>query len=287
MNWKEGFRRIPDRGRHQRKGKRNWMEYTAQNHTWVVCAYKESPYLEECIKSLLAQTVQSRIIISTSTWNEYMRGIAERYGIKAVVNDGKSAIGTDWNFALQSGETELLTIAHQDDIYEKEYTEEMLRRMNRCRNPILFSSNYAELRAGRKVTNNKLLRIKHLLVTPIRLFPGWKFARRCSLAFGCPICCPSITYRKSIMQEYAFSDAYQCDLDWDMEERLSRLKGSFAYSRKPLMCHRIHEESATTELIASKTRAREDYEIMRRFWPEWIAKRLCRKYAKAEKSNQI
>ena len=28
-------------------------------HTFVICAYKESPYLEECIKSLLIQESRS------------------------------------------------------------------------------------------------------------------------------------------------------------------------------------------------------------------------------------
>ena len=51
------------------------------NHTFVVCAYKESEYLKECIESLLAQTVKSRIVIATSTPNEHIRSIAGRYGL--------------------------------------------------------------------------------------------------------------------------------------------------------------------------------------------------------------
>ena len=45
------------------------MKYSENNHTFVVCAYKESPYLGECIESLLQQTKKSRILISTSTPN--------------------------------------------------------------------------------------------------------------------------------------------------------------------------------------------------------------------------
>ena len=261
--------------------------FTAADHTWLVCAYKESPYLENCIQSLLKQTEKSGIQISTSTPNDFIAKVAEQYGIKLIVHDGEPGIGTDWDFALQNGNTELLTIAHQDDLYEPNYTAEMLKKMNSVRNPILFSSNYAELRNGQKITNNKNLRIKHILVVPMRLFPGWRFARRLSLAFGCSICCPSITYRKSIMREYHFSREMKCDLDWDMEERLSRLKGSFAYDSRPLMCHRIHEESATTELIGERTRNREDYEMISRFWPKWIAKGLSKAYAKSEESNRI
>ncbi len=56
------------------------------NHTFVVCAYKESEYLKECIESLLAQTVKSRIVIATSTPNEHIRSIACRYRLDVCVN---------------------------------------------------------------------------------------------------------------------------------------------------------------------------------------------------------
>ena len=37
-----------------------------QLHTFAVCAYKESPFLEECVRSLVRQTVKSRILIGVS-----------------------------------------------------------------------------------------------------------------------------------------------------------------------------------------------------------------------------
>ena len=37
------------------------------NHTWVICAYGESEYLEACIQSLKNQTLQSQIICYSST----------------------------------------------------------------------------------------------------------------------------------------------------------------------------------------------------------------------------
>ena len=263
------------------------MTYTEKEHTWLVCAYKESPYLEECIRSLVSQTVKSRILITTSTPCGHISAVAEKYGLPVFVNTGKAGISGDWNFALRTGETELLTIAHQDDIYEPAYTETLLKRMNRSRNPILYFTDYGELRGGERVTQNRLLRIKRLLLVPARLFPGWRFARRMSLAFGDPICCPSITYRRSIMEDYEFEDHFRSDLDWEMEEKLSRLKGRFVYQPSVLMYHRIHEESATTEIIGDHRRTLEDYEMMKKFWPDWIAKRLSKAYAASEKSNQV
>lgn len=42
-------------------------------HTFVVCAYKESRYLESCVRSLVNQTVKSDIIMTTSTENEHIK----------------------------------------------------------------------------------------------------------------------------------------------------------------------------------------------------------------------
>lgn len=55
--------------------RRNKMKnrFAAGDHTFAVCAYKESPYLEECLASLVRQTVSSNRIIVTSTDNDYIR----------------------------------------------------------------------------------------------------------------------------------------------------------------------------------------------------------------------
>lgn len=48
-------------------------EHVNTNHTFAICAYKESPYLEECIiHHLWNQTVKSEIFIATSTPNKYI-----------------------------------------------------------------------------------------------------------------------------------------------------------------------------------------------------------------------
>lgn len=263
------------------------MAWTEKDHTWLICAYKESPYLEECIASLMNQTVLSGIRIATSTPCKHISDLAEKYGLEVFVNHGKTGISGDWNFALGIGETEFLTIAHQDDTYEPTYVEEMLSTVNQDGNPILYFTDYGELRNGEMVTENKLLKTKRMLLVPIRLFPRRKIARRCSLAFGDAICCPSVTYRKSIMKDYPFEDHFRSDLDWEMDEKLSKRKGSFLFNPKILMYHRIHEESATTEIIGDHQRTVEDYEMMKKFWPDWIAKRLSKVYAGAEKSNEI
>ena len=89
-------------------------------HVFAVCAYKDSPYLEQCIRSLKAQTVPSHIIICTSTPSSYIDRLAWKYGLQVYVRQGESNIKDDWNFAYSMAEGGLVTIAHQDDMYHRD-----------------------------------------------------------------------------------------------------------------------------------------------------------------------
>lgn len=261
--------------------------FTNKDHTFVVCAYKESCFLDECLDSLQNQTVKTNIIVATSTPNSFIQTTADRYGIPVFVNHGETGIAGDWNFGLSCADTELVTIAHQDDLYEPGYVEYMLERINRAKNPILFSSAYGEVRKGKKVFRNKLLNIKKIMVIPMRLFPDSISARRLSLAFGDSISCPTVTYVKDVISAHPFEARYKAALDWQQWEKLSKLKGTFVYCPMPLMCHRIHEESETSRIIGENSRQKENYEMFKKFWPAPLAKIINNLYSESEKSNQV
>ena len=48
-------------------------------HTFVVLAYKESQYLENCIKSVINQKYKSEVVIATSTPNKFIESLAKKY----------------------------------------------------------------------------------------------------------------------------------------------------------------------------------------------------------------
>ena len=58
------------------------------NHTFAVCAYKDSPYLEECIRSLTEQKVPTNIVLCTSTPSPYIQEIADKYDIPVYAREG-------------------------------------------------------------------------------------------------------------------------------------------------------------------------------------------------------
>lgn len=255
------------------------------NHTFAICAYKESNYLEDCIKSLLNQTIKTNIIISTSTPNEHIKKLAEKYNIKLHINTGKSGIGEDWNFAVSCVDTKYVTIAHQDDIYEPKYVEEILN--NITDDTVIAFTDYGELRSGEKINKSKLLKIKRIMLFPLKIFKSSKFIRKLSLAFGNSICCPSVTLNIEKVGKPPFKIGLKSNLDWDTWFEYTKIKGEFIYISKILMYHRIHEESTTSSTIENNIRQEEDYIMYRKFWPKWVANILIRHYTKSINSNKL
>lgn len=264
-------------------------QYKSSDHTFVICAYEESPYLEECVRSVLEQKVQGDICIATSTPNAYINRIAGQYGIPVFVNPKKEGIASDWNYAVNCAVTPLVTLAHQDDIYEEDYAEKILQALNRCDHPIIAFSDYSELRERTVVNRSVLLTVKRLMLTPIRFRMFWKnrFVRRRILSLGNAICCPAVTLVKDSMPLPLFKNNMKSNIDWQAWEELSRLHGEFAYVPRNLMKHRLHEQSTTAELLEVNGRQAEDLYMFRKFWPDRIARMIDWFYRSNERSNKL
>ena len=64
-------------------------------------------------------------------------------------------------------------------------------------------TDYYEIRDGKDVYNNKLLKIKRLMNAPFKykVLQKSKFIRRRNLSIGCSICCPAVTYNKKMASD--------------------------------------------------------------------------------------
>ena len=268
----------------------NKQSFGTSDHTFAICAYKDSPFLEKSVRSCLLQTVPGKVIIATSTPSSFIRGIAEKYNLQLFIRKTpEKGIAADWNFAFSCADTGLVTLAHQDDIYNSHYREYMLKAINSAAHPLIGFTDYGELREEKIVTVNRLLCIKRLLLLPLMLKPmqNVPLIRRFALSIGSVICCPSVTMVKNNIREPVFENNMKSNIDWQAWEKISRQKGTFVYIPKPLMLHRIHEGSETSRLIEADGRKEEDIMMFRKFWPEWAARLIEKIYSKAEKSNQV
>ena len=256
-------------------------------HTFVVLAYGESPYLRECIQSVSNQSVNSKVMVSTSTPSNYISNIAEEFGLQVHENGHDPSICDDWNSALQVAESQFVTLAHQDDVYDEQYVELIVGRMKSSARPIIGFTESGEITCSEKMTNSRNLKVKRRLLKPLeneRKADKVRYKRRC-LSLGNPIACPSVCYNKEMTPIPLFLSNFKSNLDWEAWERLANVDGSFVYIKKPLVWHRLHEDSETSHLIEDETRSSEDLEMLKKFWPSPITKLIFSQYKKAQQGN--
>ena len=248
-----------------------YLKNPKKYHTFAICAYKESDYLEDCIKSLKEQTIQSNIILVSSTKNKHIDTLAKKHKIKLYYREGKSDIQEDWNFGVKMAKTELVTVAHQDDVYESTYLENILT--NYTGKELMLSTDNYFLKNNQKIIE-KNLKIKKLLKTPLRIpgFANIRWIRNLTLAFGNTIQCPTVTYNKLTDLKFA--------LDWDTFYKIYNRKGKVKYIPIKLLSFRIHEEATTALWIKNSTREIEDTIMFSKFWPKWIVKIIMKYYVK-------
>ena len=279
----------------ERERKENEMQQEII-HTFAVCAYKDSPYLEECLRSVTSQTVKSEVICCTSTPSSYIRELTARYQVPLYVRDGASNIREDWMFAYGKAQGRFVTIAHQDDRYRSDYAEKLLKAWKKYPDLLLFASDYLTIRMTEKEGKMKAIPepfnmvwlVKKILRLPLRFhsLADRTWIKRSSVWFGNSICCPSCTYNKEQIGDDMVHSEYDFALDWDNLYELAGKKGRFICSEKPLIAYRVHAAATTIACIEDNQRPADEMAMFRKMWPDWMVKILMHFYRKAYKEYE-
>ena len=249
-------------------------------HTFVILAYNVSDDLEECIKSVINQSVKSNIVIATSTPNDYIIDLASEYSLGVMVNKAKSNKGRDYNFAINSFDTELVTIAHQDDLYDRNYTKEILKKYKSNKQAtIIFTDNY-EIRDDKKIKNSKKLFWIRYFLFPLRfkMFQNKKMFKLRSLRREKFICTSSITFVKKNINNNIFPTNLKYDNDWQGLIDLAKQNTRFVYLKKKLVGYRVEEKKV------NKIKLKEDENILKSMYPKWYYEMIVKK--RGDKSVQ-
>lgn len=259
------------------------------NISIVVMAYGECPYLEEALKSIKNQTVPCRTLMVTSTPSDYISNIAKKHGLSLHINRRKPEI-SDFEFAYNVADTAYVLLAHQDDVYDKRYVERMLALVQVYPSNLIAFSDYRELRGSRIVTWNTVLLVKRLILGTIYAFKpclAGKYFKKKLLAFGNPVCFPTVLYHKELIDAMNFSLRTSIGLDWEVLFNLAKIEGSFLYCKERLLLRRIHSGSTTTNLSRTKALREKNIEMFRKFWPDWVVRIIMVFYKYAESSNKV
>ena len=256
-------------------------------HTFVICAYGRSPYLEACFRSLMAQTAETAIICATSTPSEYLEELLGKHGIPLFVREeGETGIGNDWNFAVEKAEGEYVTIAHQDDLYGRHYVEELARAAEKWPDMTVFMSDAVLIKNGKLTWGGGVELVKKLLRLP------WRATGLChlpavkmwGLVWGNPVMCPSCAYKKSRLPKPVFSGDYDFVLDWECMRNMAERPGRFVCVEKPLLYYRIHDGAATKACMENHRREKEERGMFEKIWPGWMPDLIMKGYRLAGKN---
>lgn len=268
-------------------------------HAFVICAYKKSPYLEECIRSLMRQSVKTDILLCTSTPCEYIEKLAGKYKIPVFVRDGESGIKEDWLFAWKTAgkDHRLVTIAHQDDRYHRNYVKYLLKAYQKYPDMTVFCSDYLvlkteeqSLRDGTRYPVETVLKagdlvrfVKKVLRLPLRIkgLADRTVVKKSALILGNSVCCPSCTYNHRMIGDEMFGSDFEFALDWDNLYELANMPGRFVCDEHALIAYRVHDGAATKQCIEDHRRSGEETAMYRKMWPEWAVKVLMHFYKKA------
>lgn len=246
---------------------------TTKLHTFAICAYKQSEHLEGCIQSILEQTDYSEVIICTSTPSDWLTQLAERYELPLFVRTGASDIQEDWNFAANQAQTPWVTVAHQDDLYDRLYAKRLVEAIKAEPQAIMAFTDYLPIKNG-EIGTDLNSRMKRLFRTPMRIkfLRHQKWAKKYFQGFGNAISCPSVAYNKAAVEGNLFTSPLKFALDWDTFVKFAGTDRPFIYLHEKLFYYRVHDGATSKEFTQNNTRQEEEWYMFRQFWPDWMIK---------------
>lgn len=253
-------------------------------HTFVVPAHGRSIHLQDCLESLAKQRLPSEVVVSTSTPFYDIEDLCQKYGASLSIHSPNRGIGHDWNAALHAGTGELVTVAHQDDIYLPDFSQEVVAAHGRRPRSALYFCNACEVteNGSRRVgdTNNSIKQKMIALAYSGRDTVADALSRRLLLGFGNPIVCPAVTINRRVAGEFRFREDLRTNMDWFAWLELSDV-GAVTRINKRLMCHRVHADSETARCLDDGVRRAEDEMVFRQLWPSPLASVLARLYSRS------
>ena len=242
-------------------------------HTFVILAYNESDDIEECIKSIQKQSRKSIVVMATSTPSDYILDLASRYGIGLMINKSDSNKGNDYNFAISISNTPLVTIAHQDDLYNRNYTKEIIKNYKKNKDAsIIFTDNY-EIEKDKMIFKNKRLFRKRFYLYPLSInrLQNNKYFKKKFLKKEKFICTSSITFVKKNIPLDLFPTDYIYDNDWKGLLKLVELPYKFIFIKEKLVGYRIDNINKNT------VKEQEDDKILKENYSKWYYNKIIKR----------
>ncbi|MCY6482757.1 glycosyltransferase [Clostridium aestuarii] len=225
--------------------------------------YNGEKFINQAIITALQQSYENiEIIISDNCSTDNTVKIIESFNdrrIKLHKNSSNDGYLANLNKCLSMANGKYVKYLFADDILEKDNVKILTEIIEQNPDVNFVANNFRQINENNRIISGDLVNIGE------GKYDG-KYLFKVLIMYGDLIGAPSnILIRKETIDKInGFSDEYEYMHDYHAWVRLAR-EGNFYFMNRILSYFRIHSQSATTKTIASVSRVRDFYKLLREF----------------------
>ncbi len=238
--------------------------------TIAIPFYRDANYLRAALESVREQqrTDWRAIVCDDGASDQGIAELVRSLGDDRIAyhrNDGNQGIARSWNLCLDRAETELVTLLHADDLLRPGYAGLMLGLAARYPDAAALCCRAGIIGPGGAPSFSLADSVKRFY-EPRGPDPAVLRGEAAldALMAGNFIMCPTLCYRKRVIEGRRFEEDWKQVLDLEFTTRLLMDGGEIVYSRAVEYSYRRHPGAATALQSESQLRFDEEIELFGR-----------------------
>lgn len=235
--------------------------------TFAIPYYDGLAYLREAIESVLAQTIEDwELVVVDDRGPHAAESLVASFSdprIRYRLNTENLGLAGNWNECLRQAGAPLVTILHGDDRLLPDYAARVIRAMEQRPDVTAVFTDANIIDPGGAPTSTLADVVKSWLPRPAGSTVLQGDRDLASLLRGNYIVCPTLCFRRALLDDAPFDATLRFVPDWDFTTRVLLGGGSLFGIREPLLEYRRHPESQTSALTSDASRFGEEIELMR------------------------
>ena len=231
--------------------------------TFAIPYYANLVYLRKAIESVLAQSDADWKLLVCDDGSEHARTEELVAGfhddrLRYHGNERRLGMAGNWNRCLDLADTDLVTLLHADDELLPNYAVTMRQAAEQYPRATALFCDAEVIGADSRPRFSLPDRLKHLLKPHAQTIElaGREGIR--VLLRGNFIMCPTLCYRKSVLDERRFADRWRMVQDLDLTTRLLLAGETLIGIPRVAYRYRRHAENATSQYTRDLLRFREE-----------------------------
>ncbi|WP_394228248.1 glycosyltransferase family 2 protein [Pseudoalteromonas spongiae] len=233
----------------------------------IPCYRPNLNYLEQAINSVANQSLdcyELLIVDGGEDPNPDLQKLAMKYkniSLRYIYNTSDRTMAGNWNFAITSSQTDLVTLLHSDDLLCADYILKMKALADTRPDVSAFFCGATIVdEASSKIISFPDL-VKNFIRPRTRLIDLQGEQGIISLLKGCYVFCPTICYRKSLLGKCVFNKKWKMVTDFQFYIDLLAADKKILGVRDKLYYYRRHKENQTSKLTVNCERFTEEVAI--------------------------